>query len=91
MLSAGKIKYLRLLHGVTQQEVGDFLGVSKNYISMIETAKRSYDEETHDKIINAIYAIDTEKQKQKDNPTEILKDVSSVEKNKQSKNKKNNK
>lgn len=90
MLSAEKIKYLRLLHGVTQQEVGDFLGVSKNYISMIETGKRSYSSEMHDKIINAIYSIDQQKQKQKDNPTEILADVSSIEKSK-NKNKKNNK
>lgn len=81
MLSAEKMKFLRQLHNLSQKDIGDYMGVSKNYISMIENRKHPYSKEQHDKYINAIYAVSTAKKKQKEDTTEILDDVKEVEEN----------
>ena len=57
MLSPDKLKFLRLIHDVTQKEIGDEMGTSKNYISMMENGKRSYSKEQHNKYVNAVYKV----------------------------------
>lgn len=79
MLSPEKMKFLRQLHNLSQKDVGDYMGVSKNYISMIENRKHPYSKEQHDKYINAIYAVSEQKKKQKEDTTEILDSVKEVE------------
>ena len=81
MLSPGKMKFLRQLHNLSQKDVGDYMGVSKNYISMVENGKHYYSKEQHDRYINAIYAVSQEKKKQKEDTTEILDDIKEVEEN----------
>lgn len=75
MLSAEKLKYLRLLHNVTQQELGNMIGTSKNYISELENRKKTYSQQVHDKIVNAIYKISEQKKLKEEDVTEIVKDV----------------
>lgn len=67
MLSAEKMKLVRLLNNVTQKEIGDMMGVSKNYISMVENGKHYYSSEQCTKYLNAIYKIAQEKKRPKEN------------------------
>jgi len=57
MLSPQKLKYLRLLHDLTQSEVGKEMGVTKNYISELENGKAQYSEDQQNKFVNAIYKV----------------------------------
>ncbi|WP_163289371.1 helix-turn-helix domain-containing protein [Clostridium sporogenes] len=65
MLSAEKLKFLRLLHNITQKEIGAEMGISKNYISMIENRKETYSQEWHDRYVNAVYKIAEQKKNEK--------------------------
>jgi len=80
MLTPTKLKYLRLLHGLTQSELAKKIPSTKNYISEIENEKVKYSEEQCLKIVNAIYLAHADK-KSKENVTEILEDVTEVVKN----------
>ena len=55
MLSPEQLNFLRLAHKVSQTEVAKEMGVSKNYISMIENRKVSLSEEQYRKLVDAIY------------------------------------
>lgn len=66
MLSAEKLKFLRLLHNINQTELGKEMdGISKNYINMVETRKVSYSEEWEQKYIKEIYKIAEHKKNKK--------------------------
>lgn len=83
MLSPEKLKYLRLLHSCTQKEIATEMGITKNYISMIENRKESYSQEWCDKYIKAVYIVAEEKKKiTNDEVVEIIEDVKNVVKNK---------
>lgn len=64
------MKLVRLLNNVTQKEIGDIMGVSKNYISMVENGKHYYSSEQCNKYLNAIYKIAQEKKRAKENMKE---------------------
>jgi len=79
MLSVEKIKFLRQLHGLTQQKVADALGCTKNYISMLENRKQEYSQDFAKRWVNAIYTLAEEKEKAqevKELETEVKKVVS---------------
>lgn len=80
MLSPEKIKFLRVLHGLTQTEVAKKIPCTKNYLSEVEGGKAQYSEQQSLKIINAIYVAHAEK-KDKIDVKEILKDVGNVVEN----------
>lgn len=63
MLSVEKIKFLRQLHGLTQQKVADELGCTKNYISMLENRKQEYSADFAKRWVDAIYTLAQEKEK----------------------------
>lgn len=65
MLSPDKLKFLRLIRDVTQKEIGDEMGTSKNYISMMENGKRSYSKEQHNRYVNAVYKVSSIKKNKK--------------------------
>lgn len=65
MLSPDKLKFLRLIHDVTQKEIGDEMGTSKNYISMMENGKHGYSKAQHDKYVNAVYKVSSIKKNKK--------------------------
>lgn len=78
MLSAEKLKFLRLLHGITQSELGKEMGnITKNYISMIENRKSSYTEEWEKKYIQAVYTI-AERKKNEQNIEKVEEMVQEV-------------
>lgn len=54
-----RVKMTRILYGLTQQNVGDALGVTKNYISMVENNNGSVrcSDERLEMILNTIYKI----------------------------------
>ncbi|WP_406542435.1 helix-turn-helix domain-containing protein [Clostridium ljungdahlii] len=79
MLSPERMKFLCQLHNLSQKDIGDYMGVSKNYISQIENRKHTFSHEQYEKYINAIYAVSTAKKKQKEDTTAILDDVKEVE------------
>lgn len=87
MLSAEKLKYLRLLHNLTQKDVADALGCKRNYISMLENRKQNMSQEWHDKYVATIYKVAEEKKKQQ-NVEEIAEVVAEEVKNKSTKTKK---
>lgn len=63
MLSVEKIKFLRQLHGLTQQKVADELGCTKNYISMLENRKQEYSSDFAKRWVDAIYTLAQKKEK----------------------------
>lgn len=77
MLSPGKLKFLRVLHNLTQTEVAKKLGVTKNYISEVENGKAQYSEIQQNKIVTAIYVAHGEKNKE-ESVKEILEDLGNV-------------
>lgn len=86
MLSPEKLKYLRQLHNLSQKEIGDELGISKNYICMIENRKHTFSKEQHDRYVAAVYKVSAKKNKQKENVEEILQEVEkTVKENKEEK------
>ena len=85
MLNSEELKVLRLVHNVTQQELGDAIGTSKNYISCLETGKKRYTEEQYNKIVNAIYQIAEDKKLKSEKVGNILLDVNAEVKKEQHK------
>ncbi|NMM65537.1 helix-turn-helix transcriptional regulator [Clostridium sp. P21] len=66
MLSPEKLKFLRLLHSISQTELGKEMdGISKNYISMVENRKTKYTDEWEQKYIKAVYTIAARKKNEK--------------------------
>lgn len=57
MLSVEKLKHLRLLQNLSQSNIANVLGVSKNYISMLENRKQNFSEDFYTRWLNAIYKL----------------------------------
>lgn len=57
MLSEKKLKEIRLIKNLSLQDVGDRIGCSKNYISMLENGKKPFNQEFYRKWIDALYGI----------------------------------
>lgn len=77
MLSAEKLKFLRQFHNLTQQEVADYLNVSRVYITNLENGKAVYTSEQCKKIVNAIYTVAENK---KNEAIDKLKETKKVKK-----------
>ena len=76
ILSAEKLKHLRLIHNLTQTNIADEMGISRNYISMVENRTSEYTKEWHDKYVNAVYiAYAKKKNKVEANVTETIEPV----------------
>lgn len=52
-----RIKYTRLLYGIGQKEIGQAMGVTKQYISMVENNKTECSDEKIIEIINMVYKL----------------------------------
>ncbi|AKN32316.1 hypothetical protein Ccar_16180 [Clostridium carboxidivorans P7] len=57
MLSEKKLKEIRLIKNLSLQDVGDRIGCSKNYVSMLENGKKPFNQEFYRKWIDALYGI----------------------------------
>ena len=60
MLSPEKLKLIRLLKKMTQQQVATKMGVSKNYITMMENRARPVTDEMYVKWLNALNGVEEE-------------------------------
>lgn len=52
-----RIKMTRAIYGITQLNVADFLGVSKQYITQVETGKLTATDDKLEQILNAVYSV----------------------------------
>lgn len=52
-----RIKMTRAIYDITQKDISDFLGVSKQYITQIETGKLTATEEKLEQILNTVYKV----------------------------------
>ena len=52
-----RLRYLRVLYGLNQTQIGKSIGTSRNYISQVENGKLQISDEQYNKLINAIYRI----------------------------------
>jgi len=57
MLSADKLKFLRIHRKLKQRQIADYVGVSLRYVKMVENGKRTLSQEKYDKWIEGIYKI----------------------------------
>jgi len=58
-----RLRYLRVLYGLNQTEIGKSICTSRNYISQIENGKLQISDEQYNKLINSIYKIGEAKKK----------------------------
>ncbi|WP_053071440.1 helix-turn-helix domain-containing protein [Clostridium novyi] len=88
MLSNEKLRFLRLIHKLTQKDLAEKMGVSRNYISMIENNKEFPNEDWINRYVQEIYNLAEEKkQEQQEKAIEICKGVEENLKQNQNKNK----
>ncbi|NME94596.1 helix-turn-helix transcriptional regulator [Clostridium cochlearium] len=78
MLSQEKMKFLRVLHNISQKELAKEIGCTRNHISMVENRKNVCTEEFYKNYIKAIYKIsqaknETIEEKVKEVQTELKK------------------
>lgn len=57
MLTGEKLKFLRQMQNLTQQQIADYVGITRNYISMMENREREVTQELHDKWLEGIYKL----------------------------------
>lgn len=68
-----RLKYLRVLYGLNQTQIGKSIGASRNYISQIENEKLAISEEQYKKVLNSIYRIGEANKQGRIN--EVLEDI----------------
>lgn len=52
-----RVRMTRAIYDITQLNVADFLGCSKQYITQIETGKLTATDERMEQILNAVYSV----------------------------------
>lgn len=52
-----RIRYTRNIYDITQQNVADVLGVSKQYVTQIETNKLTATDKRLEEVLNAVYKV----------------------------------
>ena len=79
-----RIRYIRNIYGITQQNVADVLGVSKQYVTQIETDKLTATDKRLEEVLNAVYqAGEAKKQGRLEQVIEDLKQQKQIKKNNQ--------
>lgn len=63
MSKGERLRYLRILYGLNQTQIGKSIGTSRNYISQVENEILPISKEQYNKLINAIYRIGEAKKK----------------------------
>lgn len=78
-----RIRMTRSIYDITQLNVADFLGCSKQYITQIETGKLTATDERMEQILNAVYSVgELKKQGRLKEVIEELKKANEKNKNK---------
>lgn len=76
MLDCRQLKHLRLLEELTQIEIAKELGITRNFISMVEGGQRKVSQEWHDKYVKTIYILSLRKK----NNINVVKHVEEIAK-----------
>lgn len=57
MSKGERLRYLRILYGLNQTQIGKSIGTSRNYISQVENEILPISKAQYERLINAIYRI----------------------------------
>lgn len=57
MSKGERLRYLRILYGLNQTQIGKSIGTSRNYISQVENEILPVSKEQYNRLVNAIYRI----------------------------------
>lgn len=81
MLSGYKLKMLRIKKRVTQTKIAKDLGVTRNYISMIENEHRDLNEEQYKKYLDSLYRHANATNESEEDPAEgkAIEEVQEIE------------
>ena len=63
MSKGERLRYLRVLYGLNQTQIGKSIGTSRNYISQLENEILPVSKEQYNRLVNAIYRIGEAKKK----------------------------
>lgn len=63
MSKGERLRYLRILYGLNQTQIGKSIGTSRNYISQLENEILPISKAQYERLINAIYRIGEAKKK----------------------------
>ena len=61
-----RLRHTRLEYGLTLEELGKFIGVTKNYLSMVENNKTDLSENKFMEILDAVYKLGEKKREEKE-------------------------
>lgn len=64
MRKSERLRYMRLIYNLTQNDIAKELGVTRNYLSQLENEKLAFTEDKFKEIVNCIYKIGEEKRKE---------------------------
>lgn len=79
-----RIRYTRNIYDITQQNVADVLGVSKQYVTQIERDTLTATDKRLEEVLNAVYkAGEAKKQGRLEQVIEDLKQQKQIKKNNQ--------
>lgn len=57
MSKGERLRYLRILYGLNQTQIGKSIGTSRNYISQLENEILPISKAQYERLVNAIYRI----------------------------------
>lgn len=64
MRRSERLKYLRIIYNLSQKDIAQELGITRNYLSQLENEKLVMSEEKFNEIVDCIYRIGEEKRKE---------------------------
>ena len=76
-----RIRYIRTNYGLSLEQVAKELGVTRNYLSMVENNKTMVSEEKLLEILNAIYKLGEQERKKQEELTIIDKVINYIQEN----------
>ena len=76
-----RIRYIRTNYGLSLEQVAKELGVTRNYLSMVENNKTMVSEEKLVEILNAIYKLGERERKKQEELTIIDKVINYIQEN----------
>ena len=64
MRKSERLKYLRIIYNLSQKDIAQELGITRNYLSQLENEKLVMSDEKFNEIVDCIYKIGEEKRKE---------------------------
>lgn len=64
MRRSERLKYLRIIYNLSQKDIAQELGITRNYLSQLENEKLVMSDEKFGEIVDCIYRIGEEKRKE---------------------------